>query len=142
LVVKRALHDLTTAILVTRNRRPGINSTLSNLAPKSKLNKFHLRAPSLALTGRTAALIVFGMSRKIKYILLCFALLNFTIAGVSESAAYLDPGTGSIIFQSIVAVAATGLAVLATAWKNVTGFFGGFFGRLFNSNIEKHSDKE
>jgi hypothetical protein len=82
------------------------------------------------------------MSRKIKYILLCFVLLNFTIAGVSEAAAYLDPGTGSIIFQSIIAVAATGLAVLATAWKNVTGFFGGFFRRLFNSNIKKHSDKE
>jgi hypothetical protein len=78
------------------------------------------------------------MSRKIKYILLCFALLNFTIAGVSNAAAYLDPGTGSIIFQSIIAVAATGLAVLATVWKNVTSFFG----RLFNSNTEKHSDKE
>jgi hypothetical protein len=142
LVVKRAVHDLTTAILVTLNRRPGINSTLSNLAPKSKLNKFHLRAPSLALTGRTAALIVFGMSRKIKYVLLCFALLNFTIAGVSNAAAYLDPGTGSIIFQSIIAVAATGLAVLATVWKNIIGFFGGFFSRLFNSNTEKHSDKE
>jgi hypothetical protein len=142
LVVKRAVHDLTAAILETLNRRPGINSTLSNLAPKSKLNKFHLRAPSLALTGRTAALIVFGMSRKIKYVLLCFALLNFTIAGMSEAAAYLDPGTGSIIFQSIIAVAATGLAVLATVWKNITSFFGGFFGRLFNSNIGKHSDKE
>jgi hypothetical protein len=63
------------------------------------------------------------MTRKLKYILLCLMLLNFTIAGVSEAAAYLDPGTGSIIFQSIVAVAATGLAMLATAWKNITGFF-------------------
>ena len=78
------------------------------------------------------------MTRKLKYILLCLMLLNFTIAGVSEAAAYLDPGTGSIIFQSIIAVAATGLAVLATAWKNVTGFFG----RLFNGNIKKHSDKD
>jgi len=33
---------------------------------------------------------------------------------------------------------ATGLAVFATAWKNVTGFFKG----LFNSNIKKHSDKD
>lgn len=78
------------------------------------------------------------MTRKLKYILLCLMLLNFTIAGVSEAAAYLDPGTGSIIFQSIIAVAATGLAVLATAWKNLTGFFG----RLFNGNIKKHSDRE
>ena len=78
------------------------------------------------------------MTRKLKYILLCLMLLNFTIAGLSEAAAYLDPGTGSIIFQGIIAAAATGLAVLATAWKNVTGFFA----RLFNGNIKKHSDRE
>jgi hypothetical protein len=90
------------------------------------------------LTVRIAALIVFAMTRKLKYILLCLMLLNFTMAGVSEAAAYLDPGTGSIIFQSIIAVAATALAVLGTAWKNITGFFV----RLFNGNIKKHSDKE
>jgi hypothetical protein len=78
------------------------------------------------------------MNRTQKYILLSLALLNFTIAGVSDAAAYLDPGTGSIIFQSIIAVVATGLAVFATAWKNVTVFFKG----LFNSNIKKHSDKD
>jgi hypothetical protein len=78
------------------------------------------------------------MNRTQKYILLSLALLNFTIAGVSDAAAYLDPGTGSIIFQSIIAVVATGLAVFATAWKNVKGFFKG----LFNSNIKKHSDKD
>jgi hypothetical protein len=63
------------------------------------------------------------MNRTQKYILLSLALLNFTIAGVSDAAAYLDPGTGSIIFQSLIAVVATGLAVFATAWKNVTVFF-------------------
>ena len=78
------------------------------------------------------------MNRTQKYILLSLALLNFTIAGVSDAAAYLDPGTGSIIFQSIVAVVATGLAVFATAWKNLVNFFKG----LFNSNTKKHSDKD
>jgi hypothetical protein len=78
------------------------------------------------------------MNRTQKYILLSLALLNFTVAGVSDAAAYLDPGTGSIIFQSIIAVVATGLAVFATAWKNVVSFFS----RLFNSNIKKHSDKD
>jgi hypothetical protein len=78
------------------------------------------------------------MNRTQKYILLSFALLNFTIAGVSDAAAYLDPGTGSIIFQSVIAVVATGLAVFTTVWKNVVSFFSG----LFNSNIKKHSDKE
>jgi hypothetical protein len=78
------------------------------------------------------------MNRTQKYILLSLALLNFTIAGVSDAAAYLDPGTGSIIFQSIIAIAATALAVFATAWKNLVSFFKG----LFNSNIKKHSDKD
>ncbi|WP_146686162.1 hypothetical protein [Bradyrhizobium canariense] len=64
--------------------------------------------------------------------------MNFTIAGVSEAAAYLDPGTGSIIFQGVIAVVASGLAVFATAWKSVSRFFSG----LFRSNVEKHSDKE
>jgi hypothetical protein len=90
------------------------------------------------LTGRKGTLIVFEKNRKLKYILLSFALLNFTIAGVSDAAAYLDRGTGTIIFQSIIAVVATGLAVFATAWKNVTGFFSG----LFHSNIKKRSDEE
>ena len=78
------------------------------------------------------------MNRTQKYILLSLALLNFTLAGVSDAAAYLDPGTGSIIFQSIIAVVATGVAVFATAWKNVVSFFSG----LFNSNIKKQSDKD
>jgi hypothetical protein len=78
------------------------------------------------------------MNRTQKYILLSLALLNFTIAGVSDAAAYLDPGTGSILFQSIIAVVATGLAVFATAWKNLVNFFKG----LFTSNIKKHSDKD
>ena len=68
-----------------------------------------------------------------------FLLCNFTIAGVSNAAAYLDPGTGSIIFQSIIAVVASGLAVFATAWRRVVRFFSDLFN---NSNVKKHSDKE
>lgn len=79
------------------------------------------------------------MERRKKIALLIFLLCNFTIAGVSNAAAYLDPGTGSIIFQSIIAVAASGLAVFATAWKSVVRFFNGLFN---NRNVEKHSDKE
>jgi hypothetical protein len=75
------------------------------------------------------------MKRRSKYILLCFVLLNFTIAGISDAAAYLDPGTGNILFQSIIAIVASGLAVIATARQAVTGFFG----RLFNikKNVRK-----
>jgi hypothetical protein len=77
------------------------------------------------------------MNRRLKYALLSFLLLNFTIAGVSDAAAYLDPGTGSIIFQSIIATAATGIAVFASAWKNVLRFVS----RVFNGRIGKDADK-
>lgn len=79
------------------------------------------------------------MDRRTKYALLIFLLCNFTIAGMSNAAAYLDPGTGSIIFQSIIAVVASGVAVFATAWRRVVRFFSGLFN---NSNVEKHSDKK
>lgn len=79
------------------------------------------------------------MDRRTKYALLIFLLCNFTIAGISNAAAYLDPGTGSIIFQSIIAIVASGVAVFATAWKRVVRFFGDLFN---NSNVEKHSDKK
>ena len=79
------------------------------------------------------------MDRRIKYALLVFLLCNFTVAGISNAAAYLDPGTGSIIFQSIIAVVASGVAVFATVWRRVVSFFGGIFK---SSNVEKHSDKE
>ena len=78
------------------------------------------------------------MNRTQKYILLSFALANFTIAGVSDAAAYLDPGTGSIIFQGVIAAVATGLAVFASAWKSVVSYFKG----LLDSNIKKQSDKD
>jgi hypothetical protein len=79
------------------------------------------------------------MDRRKKYALLIFLSCNFMIAGISNAAAYLDPGTGSIIFQGIIAVAASGLAVFATAWKRVVRFFSGL---LNNRNVEKHSDKK
>jgi hypothetical protein len=69
------------------------------------------------------------VNRISKYFLLSFALVNFTIAGVSDAAAYLDPGSGSILFQGTVAVVASGLAIFATAWRSIAGFFGRAFKR-------------
>jgi hypothetical protein len=77
------------------------------------------------------------MNRAVKYLLLGFALLNFTIAGVSDAAAYLDPGSGSILFQSIIAIVASGLAIFATAWKSITGFFS----RVFKYRADDQGDK-
>jgi hypothetical protein len=78
------------------------------------------------------------MNRAARYLLLCFVLLNFTIAGVSDAAAYLDPGSGSILFQSAVAVVASGVAVFAPAWKSITGFFR----RVFNRGDTVEGEKD
>ena len=69
------------------------------------------------------------MTTKTRYALLIFGLLNFTLAGVCNAAAYLDPGTGSILFQSAVAAVASGLAVVVTARQAVARFFAGLFKR-------------
>jgi hypothetical protein len=111
--------------------------TATKVGAEIKLNKVHLALRQRTLTGRFATLIVLGMRRRLKYTLLAFLLLNFTIASVSNAAAYLDPGTGSIIFQSIIAALATGAAVLASAWKSVAGFFV----RLFNGRAGKDADR-
>jgi hypothetical protein len=76
------------------------------------------------------------MKRRSKYILLSFVLLNFTIAGISNAAAYLDPGTGNILFQSMIAIAASALAVIATARQAIAGFVS----RVFN--IRKNARKD
>ncbi|MFZ3353540.1 MAG: hypothetical protein WA268_22025 [Xanthobacteraceae bacterium] len=69
------------------------------------------------------------MKRKTKYALLTFGLVNFTLAGVCDAAAYLDPGTGSILFQGVIAAIASGLAVVVTARQAVVRFFTGLFKR-------------
>jgi hypothetical protein len=103
-----------------------------------KLNKVHVAPQMPALTADTTRPIVLGMSRALKYTLLSLLLVNFTIAGVSNAAAYLDPGTGSIVFQSAIAAVATGVAVFASAWKSVSRFVG----RIFNGNAGKDPDKK
>jgi hypothetical protein len=75
------------------------------------------------------------MTTKTKYALLIFGLVNFTLAGVCDAAAYLDPGTGSILFQSVVAAVASGLAVVVTARQAVVRFFSGLFKRGTGQDI-------
>ena len=93
--------------------------------------------PQLSLTVRIVAQIISPMNCDVKYLLLGFLLLDFTIAGVSDAASYLDPGSGSILFQSIIAVVASGVAVFATTWKSIAGFFS----RIFNQRGGDQGDK-
>ena len=51
-----------------------------------------------------------------------FALYIFTF---SKAQAYLDPGTGSILIQSLIAGIAAAALVIKTYWYRIKSFFGG-----------------
>ncbi len=53
-------------------------------------------------------------------ILTFFAVLVFP----TSADAYLDPGTGSIILQRLIAAIAAGLVVMKTYWYKIKTFFG------------------
>ena len=75
------------------------------------------------------------MTKRTKYALLISSLLNFTLAGVCDAAAYLDPGTGSILFQSAIAAVASGVTVIVTARQAVARFFARLFKRNSGQDI-------
>jgi hypothetical protein len=52
--------------------------------------------------------------------LLCFGLL-----GIAPAAAYLDPGTGSIILQAVIGAVAGALIVIKLYWYKLTSFLRG-----------------
>ena len=57
-------------------------------------------------------------------------LLNFSVFLIPEPAfAYLDPGTGSYIFQVLVATLIGGLFTIKMYWQKIKDFFGGLFSK-------------
>ena len=55
------------------------------------------------------------------FVVLFVAVATFVFPGTS--AAYLDPGTGSFIFQIIIAGVVGGLYTIKTYWRNIKGIF-------------------
>lgn len=65
---------------------------------------------------------------------LALALMTF---GVSEPAfAYIDPGTGSILLQGLLAVVVGALATIKIYWKKMSRTMVRLFGRRESSNGE------
>ncbi len=58
------------------------------------------------------------------------ALLFFLVLGADEAAAYIDPGTGSVIFGAVGYVIAAGAAFIAIALKPVKMLYN----RVFKKN--------
>tara|TARA_B100000780_G_C20840941_1_gene334191 strand:- start:339 stop:533 length:195 start_codon:yes stop_codon:yes gene_type:complete len=50
-------------------------------------------------------------------------VLYFSIFHANVSFAYLDPGTGSIILQTIIALLAAGMATISIWWQKVKNIF-------------------
>ncbi|MCX2981308.1 hypothetical protein EYC98_10575 [Halieaceae bacterium IMCC14734] len=61
------------------------------------------------------------MKSKIDQIIIGVSTLFFPSLAFS----YLDPGTGSMILQSLIAVIAVSWFALKTYWYKITSFFGG-----------------
>jgi len=74
------------------------------------------------------------LDKTIKYSFLIFSILLIT---VSHSHAYIDPGTGSFIIQTLMALAATIVVYLGYPIRVIKSFFNKFF----NSKKKSAKDK-
>ena len=70
------------------------------------------------------------IKKKISYLVIC--LLTFFLFNNSAHA-YLDPGTGSLIFQAIIALFAGIATAISIYWKK----FKDFISNLFSKNKKK-----
>ena len=70
---------------------------------------------------------------------LLFAAALLMLLFTSPAYAYLDPGAGSIILQSVLAAFAIAAASVGLMWQRIKLFFSSFFGSR-KSSIESESE--
>ncbi|MDH5695679.1 MAG: hypothetical protein OEZ00_03610 [Dehalococcoidia bacterium] len=63
--------------------------------------------------------------------LLSVSLLPFTSQNIH---AYIDPGTGSLIIQVLIAAFVGGLFLIKVFWRKVKAFFSNFFSKAKKGN--------
>ena len=68
-------------------------------------------------------------------------ILTYLFCSMSNANAYLDPGTGNIILQAILAFIAGAAATVSLWWMNLKIFIKKVF-RLDKKNIDKKTDEE
>lgn len=73
---------------------------------------------------------------------ICFLVMLFCLAFPSFAYAYLDPGTGSYIFQLIIAGTVGLLFAVKVYWRRIKGFFTGLFSRDKKMDISEDGDKD
>ncbi|MBA4391875.1 MAG: hypothetical protein C0399_13200 [Syntrophus sp. (in: bacteria)] len=65
------------------------------------------------------------LKRKLSFIL--FLIVTLQIVFSQNAYAYLDPGTGSYIFQVLIAVVIGGLFAIKMFWQKIKVFFSNHF---------------
>ena len=68
-------------------------------------------------------------------------ILTYLFCSISNANAYLDPGTGNIILQAILAFIAGAAATISLWWMNLKIFIKKVF-RLDKKNINKKADQD
>lgn len=62
-------------------------------------------------------------------VLFCTVL---SLVFVNRANAYIDPGTGSMVIQAVLAVVAAATVSIGIFWRRLKAFLGGSFGRKRN----------
>lgn len=52
-----------------------------------------------------------------------YLTVAFSLLVISPAAAYIDPGSGSLVFQAVIAAAVAVPVALAAFWGRITSFF-------------------
>lgn len=67
-------------------------------------------------------------------------LAVWALAAPGRALAYLDPGTGSYLFQILIAAVVGGLFAVKLFWGKIAAFFSGLFGRKPAADSEVTED--
>lgn len=64
----------------------------------------------------------------------------WVLAAPGRALAYLDPGTGSYLFQILIAALVGGLFAVKIFWGRISAFFSGLFGKGKTTDSEVKDD--
>jgi Na+/proline symporter len=69
-------------------------------------------------------------------------VVNFIISVVfvGPAYAYLDPGTGSMLIQAVIAIVAAGSLFISMFWKRVKGFLNRLYGKKQETGEHRHDE--
>ena len=66
----------------------------------------------------------------------------WVLASPGRALAYLDPGTGSYLFQILIAALVGGLFAVKIFWGRISAFFSGLFGKGKKADSEVTDDAD